>query len=54
MASFEPTADLLLLGVQITRQQGDRMAEEKFARKLRMDFPSSDQTRALADRHKSG
>jgi type IV pilus assembly protein PilF len=54
MASFEPTADLLLLGVQITRQQGDRMAEEKFARKLRMDFPSSDQTRALADRHNSG
>jgi type IV pilus assembly protein PilF len=48
-ASYEPTADLLLLGVRITRKQGDRMAEEKFARKLRMDFPSSDQTRALAE-----
>lgn len=47
--SYEPTADLLLLGVRITRKQGDRMAEEKFARKLRMDFPSSDQTRALAE-----
>jgi type IV pilus assembly protein PilF len=54
MSSFEPTPDLLLLGVQITRQQGDRMAEEKFARRLRMDFPSSDQTRALTDRRNSG
>lgn len=48
-SAYEPTADLLLLGVRITRKQGDRMAEEKFARKLRMDFPSSDQTRALAE-----
>jgi len=55
ITAFEPTADLLLLGVQIARKQGDRMAEEKFARKLRMDFPSSDQTRALADlSHNSG
>ena len=49
MASFEATPDLLLLGARITRQQGDRMAQEKFARKLRMDFPSSDQARALAE-----
>jgi type IV pilus assembly protein PilF len=55
MASFEPTPDLLLIGVQISRKQGDRLAEEKFARKLRMDFPSSDQTRALAElSHNSG
>jgi type IV pilus assembly protein PilF len=55
IGAFEPTADLLLIGVQIARKQGDRMAEEKFARKLRMDFPSSDQTRALADlSHNSG
>ena len=54
-SSYEPTADLLLIGVRITRKQGDRMAEEKFARKLRMDFPSSDQTRALAElSHNSG
>jgi type IV pilus assembly protein PilF len=46
--SFEATPDLLLIGVQITRKQRDRMAEERFARKLRMDFPSSDQARALA------
>ena len=55
IGAFEPTPDLLLVGVQIARKQGDRMAEEKFARKLRMDFPSSDQTRALADlSHNSG
>jgi type IV pilus assembly protein PilF len=49
VASYEPTPDLLLIGVQVARKQGDRVAEEKFARKLRMDFPSSDQTRALAE-----
>ena len=55
IGAFEPTPDLLLVGVQIARKQGDRMAEEKFARKLRMDFPSSDQTRALAGlSHNSG
>jgi len=55
VASYEPTADLLLIGVQVARKQGDRVAEEKFARKLRMDFPSSDQTRALAElNHNSG
>ena len=55
VSSYEPTADLLLIGVQVARKQGDRVAEEKFARKLRMDFPSSDQTRALAElNHNSG
>ncbi len=49
IGSFEPTADLLLLGVRIARKQGDRLNEEKFARRLRMDFPASDQVRALAE-----
>jgi len=49
ISSFDATPDLLLLGVRITRKQGDRMAEEKFARKLRLDFPASDQARALAE-----
>lgn len=49
IASFDATPDLLLLGVRITRKQGDRLAEEKFARKLRLDFPASDQARALAE-----
>jgi type IV pilus assembly protein PilF len=49
ISSFDATPDLLLLGVRITRQQGDRLAEERFARKLRLDFPASDQARALAE-----
>jgi type IV pilus assembly protein PilF len=49
IASFEATPDLLLLGVRINRKQGDRVAEERFARKLRLDFPGSDQARALAE-----
>jgi type IV pilus assembly protein PilF len=48
VSSFEATPDLLLLGVRIARKQGDRLAEERFARKLRLDFPSSDQARTLA------
>ena len=47
--SFEATPDLLLLGVRIARAMGDRVAAEHYSRALRMDFPSSDQTRALAD-----
>lgn len=49
ISSYEATPDLLLLGVRIARKQRDRMAEEKFARKLRLDFPGSDQARALAE-----
>jgi type IV pilus assembly protein PilF len=49
IASFDATPDLLLLGVRITHKQGDRLAEERFARKLRLDFPGSDQARALAE-----
>jgi len=49
IAAFEATPDLLLLGARISRKQGDRLAEEKFARRLRLDFPASDQARALAE-----
>jgi type IV pilus assembly protein PilF len=49
ISSFEATPDLLLLAVRISHKQGDRMAEEKFARRLRLDFPGSDQARALAE-----
>jgi type IV pilus assembly protein PilF len=49
MASFEATPDLLLLGVRVSHQQADRAAEGRFARRLRMDFPTSDQARALAE-----
>jgi len=47
--SFEATPDLLLLGVRIARAMGDRVAAERYARTLRMDFPGSEQARALSD-----
>jgi type IV pilus assembly protein PilF len=47
--SFEETPDLLLLGVRIARAQNDRVAAAVFARKLRLDFPSSDQAKALVE-----
>ncbi len=48
LGSFEETPDLLLLGVRVARAQGDKVAAQRYARKLQLDFPSSDQTRALA------
>jgi type IV pilus assembly protein PilF len=47
--NYEATPDLLLLGVRIARAQGDRVGAEHYARSLRMDFPTSEQTRALSD-----
>jgi type IV pilus assembly protein PilF len=47
--AFRPTPDLLLIGVRAMRAAGDRLAEERYARRLRLDFPDSQQTRALAE-----
>jgi type IV pilus assembly protein PilF len=47
--SNDATPDLLLLGVRIARAMGDRVAADHYARSLRMDFPGSEQARALAD-----
>lgn len=41
------TPEMLLLGMRAAHAQGDRLAEERFARRLRLDFPSSEQTRSL-------
>ena len=41
------TPEMLLLGVRAAHAQGDRLAEERYARRLRLDFPGSDQTRSL-------
>jgi type IV pilus assembly protein PilF len=49
LGTNDPTPDLLLLGVRVARAQGDRMAAQRFARKLQLDFPGTDQARALAD-----
>lgn len=49
LAAFPATPDLLLLAVRISRSLGDRVAEARYARKLRLDFPGSDAARALAE-----
>lgn len=48
------TPDLLLLGVRLARAQGDRSAEERYARRLRVEFPDAPQTRALASMRGAG
>lgn len=49
LRTFDATPDLLLLGVRVARAQADRSGAERYARRLRLDFPGSDQARALAD-----
>lgn len=48
LGSFPETPDLLLLAVRVARAQKDPLGAQRYARKLQMDFPGSDQTRALA------
>jgi type IV pilus assembly protein PilF len=49
LASYDATADLLLVGAKIARAVGDRVAEDKYTRRLRVEFPGSQQLRALSD-----
>jgi len=49
LSSFDPTPDLLLIGVRVARAQGDRLAAERFWRRLRENFPTSDQARAASE-----
>jgi type IV pilus assembly protein PilF len=48
IANYVETPDLLLLGVRVARAQGDAVAAQRFARRLQLDYPGSDQARALA------
>src|SRR5579862_6820006 len=43
---FDATADLLLLGVRVARAQNDKIAAQRYARRLQLDFPGTDQARA--------
>lgn len=49
LGSHDATADLLLLGVRVARAQGDKIAAQRYARRLQLDFPGSSQVRALAE-----
>jgi type IV pilus assembly protein PilF len=48
IATYTATPDLLVLGVRIAHAQGDRAAEQRYEQRLRLDFPDSQQTRALS------
>jgi type IV pilus assembly protein PilF len=47
LSAFKPNADVLLAGVQVARAQKDRLAEEKYSRTLRLEFPDSAPARAV-------
>lgn len=49
LASFEATPELLLLGVRVAHSQGDRLAAERYARRLRVEFPDAQQTHAIPE-----
>jgi len=48
ISTYDETPDLLLLGVRVARAQGDVLAAQRYSRRLQLDFPGSDQVRALA------
>jgi len=47
LTNNEATADILLLGANLARAQNDRVGEEKYTRRLRVEFPASEQLRSL-------
>ncbi len=47
LGMYDATPDLLLTAVRLTRAQGDRRAEDKYTRRLRVEFPNSQQLRTL-------
>jgi type IV pilus assembly protein PilF len=53
IGTYDATADLLLLGVKVARAQRDAVAAQRYARRLQLDYPGSDQARALAALDKS-
>ena len=47
LGAFRPNPDVLYTAVNVARAAKDKMAEEKFSRALRLEFPDSAQARAL-------
>ena len=47
LGTYDATPDLLFTAVRLTRAQGDRVAEDKYTRRLRVEFPNSQQFRSL-------
>ena len=46
---YDATPDLLFTGVRLARALGDRVGEEKYTRRLRVEFPASQQFRSLTE-----
>jgi len=47
LGAFRPSADVLYAAVGVARATKDKMSEEKYSRTLRLEFPDSEQARAL-------
>jgi type IV pilus assembly protein PilF len=47
LSAFKPNPDVLYSAVLVARAQKDRMAEEKYSRTLRLEFPDTPQAKAL-------
>jgi len=47
LSAFKPNPDVLFAGVNVARAAKDKLAEEKYSRALRLEFPESAQARAL-------
>src|SRR5690606_33943259 len=45
--AFRPHPDVLFTAVSVARAANDKLAEEKYSRTLRLEFPESAQARAL-------
>jgi type IV pilus assembly protein PilF len=54
LSSYDATADLLLLGVRMARALNDHMGEEKYTRRLRVEFAGSEQLRSLEPKRNPG
>jgi type IV pilus assembly protein PilF len=54
VGTYDATPDLLLLGVRVTRALHDPVAAQRYARRLQLDFPGSEQARALASLNNPG
>jgi type IV pilus assembly protein PilF len=47
LGAFKANPDVLLAAVNVARATKDKMTEEKYSRTLRLEFPESEQARAL-------
>jgi type IV pilus assembly protein PilF len=54
LADFPESAQILWLGVRVAEADGDRLTAEKYSRKLRLNFPNSDETRRLGASSRGG